>query len=247
MKNANAILAGRNLPCSFRDLAVPSNWRVAVLAPHPDDFDAVGITLKLLRENGNPIALAVINTGSGVADSYRPGATRRDKARLRREEQENSLRFFGLAADRTTFLDLEMDGEDQPVDSQTNEQRVGDWLLPEEPDVVFLPHGNDTNTGHQNVYALFRTVVSRAERSLVALLNRDPKTIALRTDLYTPFGEDEAAWKGELLRFHDSQHRRNLQTRGHGFDDRILDENRRIASELSLDSEFAEAFEIETY
>jgi hypothetical protein len=62
-----------------------------------------------------------------------------------------------------------------------------------------------------------------------------------------PFGQEEADWKAELLRFHDSQHQRNLHTRGHGFDDRILDVNRAIALELSLPCEYAEAFEIELY
>jgi len=69
----------------------------------------------------------------------------------------------------------------------------------------------------------------------------------MRTDLYMPFGQEEANWKAELLRFHDSQHQRNLRTRGRGLDDRILNENRAIARELSLDHEYAEAYEIELY
>jgi LmbE family N-acetylglucosaminyl deacetylase len=45
------------------------------LAPHPDDFDAIGVTLKHIRRNGNPIEVGVVRTGSGVEDSYRPDLT----------------------------------------------------------------------------------------------------------------------------------------------------------------------------
>jgi hypothetical protein len=79
---------------------------------------------------------------------------------------------------------------------------------------------------------------------MTAWLIRDPKTVAMRIDLYTPFDKDEAGWKAEMLRFHRSQHQRNLNTRGRGFDDRILDVNRAIARDLALDAPFAEAFEV---
>ena len=69
----------------------------------------------------------------------------------------------------------------------------------------------------------------------------------MRADFYMPFGPDQANWKAELLRFHDSQHQRNLRTRGHGFDDRILEVNKKIARELSLEEEYAEAFELELH
>lgn len=62
-----------------------------------------------------------------------------------------------------------------------------------------------------------------------------------------PFGQDEADWKAELLRCHDSQHQRNLHARGHGFDDRILDVNKAIARELLIGDKYAEAFEIELH
>jgi hypothetical protein len=81
--------------------------------------------------------------------------------------------------------------------------------------------------------------------AVTVCLMRDPKTISLHMDVYTPFGEGEARWKAELLRFHRSQHQRNLNTRGHGFDERILATNRRIAHELGLDAPYAEAFEVE--
>jgi hypothetical protein len=69
----------------------------------------------------------------------------------------------------------------------------------------------------------------------------------LRPDIYTAFGEEDAQWKAQLLRFHDSQQQRNLNTRGHGFDQRILDTNRQIARELGLQAPYAEAFEVEMF
>jgi len=38
----------------------------------------------------------------------------------------------------------------------------------------------------------------------------------MRCDAYLEYGEESAEWKGELLRFHRSQHQRNLNQRGHG-------------------------------
>jgi len=78
-------------------------------------------------------------------------------------------------------------------------------------------------------------------------LIHDPKTIQMRHDLYTVFGEDEAEWKGQLLRFHQSQHQRNLRTRQYGFDERILKVNRQIARELQASASYAEGFELKLY
>jgi hypothetical protein len=94
---------------------------------------------------------------------------------------------------------------------------------------------------------MFRQIASGVDRPAAALLNRDPKTITMRIDVYTEFGEDEAKWKARMLRFHDSQQRRNLDTRGRGFHERILNTNRQIAREISCRSEYAEAFELELY
>ena len=90
---------------------------------------------------------------------------------------------------------------------------------------------------------MFSTIVAQYTRPLTALLIKDPKTTDIRIDIFSPFGQQQA----ELLRFHDTQHQCNLNTRGHGFDDCILDVNRQIARQLFLDAEFAEAFQIEHY
>ena len=67
----------------------------------------------------------------------------------------------------------------------------------------------------------------------------------MRVDAYMPFGEEEAQWKAQLLRIHDSQHQRNLRSRGYGFDERILQGNRASARELGLKEEYAEVFEVQ--
>lgn len=241
-------LLGSGAPQSFFDIALPPNLRAAVLAPHPDDFDAIAVTLRHLLNNGNPVEAGVVPTGSGVEDCYAPGATLADKAHLRLAEQRRSLQFFGLPPSCLTVLNMQRDDEDdQPVDSPENERCMQDFLTASQPDFVFLPHGHDTNAGHRHMYAMFNRVSRRQGSATMAFLIKDPKTIAMRVNVYTPFGPEDAAWKSEMLRFHDSQHQRNLNTRGHGFDERILRVNRRIAEELSLPSEYAEAFELSVW
>lgn len=221
---------------------------MAVLAPHPDDFDAIAVTLRHFRDNGNPIAVAVATGGaSGVEDGFGGALDDTDKIRLREEEQRMSCRLFGLREENLSFLRLVEGRDGHPLASEENFALVRDWLVAQQPDLVFLPHGNDTNDGHRRCYDLFRRTALTEKLTLVACLNRDPKTIAMRDDLITPFGAEEAAWKGELLRCHQSQQQRNLHTRSHGFDDRILNVNRRFAAALGCGAEFAEAFEREDY
>lgn len=239
-------LAGTG-PRAIRNISFPSNLRLLVLAPHPDDFDAIGVTLKFFSNNGNTLDVGVVRTGSGVDDSYRPGLSLADKASLREREQRDSIRFFGLPDSCLTFLPLIGRTGVQAIDSPVNRDVLSTFISTKAPNIIFLPHGNDTNNSHRAMYSACRSIVENLGRPIAAFLNHDPKTIQMRTDLYMPFGPEEAKWKAELLRFHDSQHERNLRRRGHGFDDRILNVNKQIARELSLDREYAEAFEIELY
>jgi LmbE family N-acetylglucosaminyl deacetylase len=222
--------------------------RVLVLAPHPDDFDEVGITLRMLRDNGNPIDLVVLTgAASGVEDCFRPGLTRAEKAALREEEQRASLRFFGLPENQATFLRLDEDAQGHLQPSEVNLSRLRVWWDAHPADLVFLPHGNDTNASHQRTYAFFRELRASTPRPLLALLQRDPKTVAMREDVITVFGAAEAEWKAELLRFHQTQQQRNLRTRGYGLDERILRMNRAVATRFGRAGEYAEAFELEVF
>ena len=224
----------------------PVTARIAVIAPHPDDFDAIGVALRLCRDAGMDLELAVLTGGaSGVEDGYRGVTTPGAKGDLREEEQRASCRFFGLADDRVTFLRLAEDAEGDLAPDPANRKRLRAYLLERRPNVVFMPHGNDSNADHRHCHAMVDGIAREERLAVLACLNRDPKTIAMRADLYAGFGDEVAAWKAELLRFHQSQHRRNLNTRGHGFDERILRVNRQIAAELGGAWPYAESFQVE--
>ena len=62
-----------------------------------------------------------------------------------------------------------------------------------------------------------------------------------------PYDEAAARWKAALLRCHDSQQQRNLNTRGRGFDERILDHERAGATRLGCAEPYAEIFEVEHF
>ncbi len=227
------------------DAIWPQGLRVAVLGPHPDDFDEAAVTLKLLQSNGATISVAVLSGSAiGVEDSY---CAPEQKAETRREEQRRSCRLFGLPDDELFFLPLEEDAAGEPADNEHNQLIIGDWLAPRMPDLIFLPHGHDQKGGHRNVYSLMRAVVAGRRLNLIAMLNRDPKTVSLRIDAFTPYDETTAAWKASLLRCHDTQQQRNLNTRGYGFDDRILGMDRKNAAELKIAEPFAELFEVEIH
>ncbi len=235
-------------PYSLRTQKIPSELHLVVLAPHPDDFDAIGASMRFFRENGNRIDLAVVSSGaSGVEYGFGGAFSREAKAALREKEQLASCRLFGLSASRVTFLRLAEDRDGDPEASLSNLGCVRSYLAAQKPDLVFLPHWHDSNEGHRRTHALFRRSVEEENLSLVACLNQDPKTIAMRHDLYFSFGPDIAEWKGELLRVHRSQQQRNLNVRGYGFDERILRVNREIAQILRVEEPYAEAFELEQY
>jgi LmbE family N-acetylglucosaminyl deacetylase len=240
----------RALPVTLnKETEIPCGLNIFVLAPHPDDFDAVGVTLKYFSKRGADIRLAVATSGSsGVEDSFCFPPTGENKGLAREKEQSDSCCFFGLPEKAFSFSRLPEDEEGHPLDSRENASRIAENLTLEKPDIVFLPHGNDTNAGHRRIFRFFREAVISVGLKLVAFYNRDPKTIEMRNDVYMTFGENEALWKAELLKFHKSQHVRNLNTRGIGFDERILEQNRFYAKEY-LDGKvsYAEVFEIEIF
>jgi len=219
---------------------------IAVLAPHPDDFDAIALTLRHFHRQGADIHLAVLTTGaSGVEDGYQGAVSDAQKAALREAEQQASCAFFGLPAGRISFLRLPPDADGHLSLDAASHARIHDFLAACRPQLVFMPHGSDSNVTHQRTYALFRAVTLAAGWPLWAWLNQDAKTLNIRTDLYLPFDEDDAAWKGELLRLHRSQHQRNLDTRGKGFDARVLEINRKAS--VPHGAAYAELFELGRY
>ena len=215
------------------------------------------MTLKALEEGGATVHLAVATSGaSGVDDCDCDPPTKQAKAALREEEQRASCRLFGLPEERLRFLRLEEDAGGHPVIGAGNGTLIAAALAEAAPDAVFLPHGNDTSLGHRRVYEMVRSATDAwarrptgpgASRTVLALLNRDPKTIAMREDVVWPYDGERAAWKGALLRCHASQQRRNQRTRGRGFDERILAMDHDTARRHRLAEPYAEAFELESY
>lgn len=232
-------------PRDLTTLDWPRGQCIAVLAPHPDDFDAIALTLRFFHARGDRIHLAVLTAGaSGVENNYPGASDDAAKGALREAEQRASCAAFGLPPARVSFLRL---AASELEFNAANVAAVRDWLLPLQADVVCMPHGNDSNATHRHTYALFRAVAEQEGLALCALLNQDAKTEAMRHDLYLAFDEAQASWKGELLRLHDTQHQRNLNTRGHGFDARVLAVNQATARTLNLSAPYAEAFELERW
>jgi LmbE family N-acetylglucosaminyl deacetylase len=248
MKHASSsIFRPSDRPLALDASSLPEGIAIAVMAPHPDDFDAIAVTLRRFQSRNAAIHLAVLTTGaSGVEDGYDGATSNTAKGNLREAEQLASCARFGLPQDRIRFLRLPEDEAGLIVDAASI-AAIRDWLLPIHADLVFMPHGNDSNVTHQRTYALFKRVVEEEGLSLWAVLNQDAKTRAMRHDLYTPFEQNEADWKSGLLRLHDTQHQRNLNTRGHGFDERVLAINRATAQTLNIAAPYAEAFELERW
>lgn len=232
-------------PVAIDTLTLPQGLSVLVLAPHPDDFDAIGVTLRHFQQHGARIHLAVCTTGaSGVEDGYANAHSDADKGALRETEQAASCAFFGLPDTQFEFLRLPSDEKGNPRLDETNHATVRRLIEQHRPHCMFLPHGNDSNVTHQRTCALLENVMQQNAFPVWAWLNQDAKTIAMRQDVITPFDETTAQWKAELLRFHASQHQRNLNTRGHGFDDRVLRINQKAAAAVSASMAYAEVFEL---
>ncbi len=227
----------------------PAGARVLALAPHPDDPDAVAVTLRRLALAGCRITYAVACLSpQGVTDSYAlaeairrgmepPADLTAFKRELRQGEQLASAGLAGFLEREPEFLSLKEDRRGRILHQAANSAAIGAVLRGHDPDLVLLPHGEDTNLDHVGIWNFLREqapgLAARRGRPLLALFNRDPKTVRITEHLATPFTAGEAQWKAELLAAHRSQQARNLESRGYGFDQRILRENRAAWEQLS--------------
>ncbi|MBR7068997.1 MAG: PIG-L family deacetylase [Oxalobacter sp.] len=232
-------------PVDLRTVRWQQKYRMLVTAPHPDDFDAISMTLRLLKEAGHELYAVVAQTGSGIDKVYGAGMSQQDRTQLRNREQQASFAFFGLPESHYRILALENAPDDQVDYTENNIQTLEGIVQEIRPDVLFMPHGNDTNRAHRDMCRMMRSIARRMAWPIALMLNSDVKTVDMRKDCYLAFSKAEAAWKGQLLRHHDSQHQRNLRDRGHGFDDRVLMLNARTAQGLGVSQPYAESFEIE--
>ena len=248
-------------------LEFPRKARVLVLGPHPDDPESVAITLRLLLKSGCDLRYAIVTMSpSGVHDQdARPtapldlGSVAQRKLAIRRREQILAAEALGLTEERISFLCLGENEGGTLSDSRENKAMINRLLESTMPDIAIMPTGQDSNITHAWVHRVFREyaeqLARKRRRPLVGLYNEDPKTTSMRTDLLVLFGEESALWKRALLKIHDSQQKRNLRLRQMGFDDRILNMNRRRFKQSSGSCDFdlysaagyAEAFEIERF
>lgn len=234
-------------PLQLPDLALPAKSSIVMLAPHPDDFDAIAITMRHLHRQGHEIHLAVLTSGAnGVEDGWQGAHGAAQKAALREAEQRASCGFFGLPMEHLVFMRL-WEGDDEQHNEQAGREALRSYLHARRPDLVFLPHGNDSNRTHRRTFETFHAIAIEDGLQVHACLNQDTKTASMRPDLYTYFGEEDAAWKARMLRFHQSQQDRNLKSRGQGFDERVLQLNRRAAANARGGMPYAEAFEIQGF
>lgn len=227
------------------ELIAPTS-KILVLAPHPDDFDAVAVSMRLLKNDGCDIKVYILTSGSsGVEDSFCPEDTSPEHKRsIRQQEQRAACSFFGLCDKCISFAETEEDSDSHLLMNNHNRLFIGDLIAREFPDFIFLPHGHDTNRDHQITYHLTTLALKTLKTESRVCLIYDPKTIDADVNAITAFDEAEAGWKAEMLRHHASQHQRNLNTRGYGFDKRILSVNRRLARELNIETGYAEGFEV---
>ena len=238
-------LLPKDSPTDFRRIVWPRKMRILVTAPHPDDFDAIGVTLKYLMDQGHDIHVFVAETGSGIDKFYGAGLTQEEKRQLRVREQTGSFRFFGLPDENGHFLRLNNAPDDQVVDDEANRLFLERRIRELKPDMLFMPHGHDSNRAHRDMYAMMKAIASKVEWPVALMKNSDIKTLGMTKDFYVGFGPAQAQWKAKLLRYHDSQHQRNLRDRKYGFDDRVLTLNRRTAAELGIPEPYAASFEVE--
>jgi len=235
-------------PIDLARITLPSDLRLLVLAPHPDDFDEIAVSLKHFQSLGLEIGLLVLTgASSGVLDSFANPPTKESKQAIREREQRAALDFFCLPQKSVEFLYLPEDKHGELALTSSTQETVASRFKSFSPDIVTLPYGYDTNGGHQRTFLLLREIGKSSKKPLLALYQKDPKTISIQLEAYMAFDESMAAWKGKMLRFHQSQQTRNVASRHHGIDERILRVNRAIAHELDIPFPYAEGFQIELF
>lgn len=219
----------------------PQGIRVLVLAPHSDDFDAMAITMKNLQQANAVIKLNVLSLDSGVEPDFEPQTP---QAEIRKREQLESLAFFGFDEKMVTFTETACDQTGQTEYHPENREIIKELVTDFMPNIIFTTHQSDDNSAHKSVAKMLYECNINKETLIFHI--QDPKTREIRPDAFTPFNEEQAIWKAELLRHHKSQHSRNLNTRGFGFDRRVIDVNRQNAMKMNLKCNYVELFEVKS-
>jgi LmbE family N-acetylglucosaminyl deacetylase len=251
----------------------PGAGKVLTLGPHPDDAEAMCVTLRTFAEAGCEVHYIITALSPrGVTDEFALSFAEREglkvppedlaqyKRELRRSEQIESAKAAGFVGREPDFPSLDEDSEGRLLDTEKNVGAIAACLAAESPDVVLMPVGNDTNSDHALTWKWFRRVapelVASTGKPVLGLYIRDPKTTAIKEHLAVPFDKDIARWKAGILTIHRTQHERNLASRGYGMDGRILERVNRpawerlkksLAPEFSSKYSYAEVFQVELF
>lgn len=219
-------VAGRGGCMQVGDEPLPGRGRALALAPHPDDPEAVAVTLDLLRHGGWQVHFVIVTpAASGVTDAF-TGPDPAVKAARREAEQREAARKFGLPPPNLRFLRLAETEDGHLAATAANNAALFACLTAEAPDLVLLPSEHDTNPSHRLVYRWLAAWAATTPHPPIALACADPKTVTFKANLRVVFGEERARWKAELLECHRSQSVRNQASRGMTFAERILGLNR---------------------
>jgi LmbE family N-acetylglucosaminyl deacetylase len=118
---------------------LPENRRIIFFCAHPDDDTfSSGATLHELARRGNPVTCVYLTTSPrGVLRDI----PEEEKVATRKREAEEACKVVGA---RPLFLDMHK----SELESRESLKRIQDILKKEKPDIVFLPHENDSHPTH---------------------------------------------------------------------------------------------------
>jgi LmbE family N-acetylglucosaminyl deacetylase len=121
--------------------SVPSNRRVLVISPHPDDAPiSAGGTMAMLSQQ-NKVLSAIMSTGHR---SFIYGTRRSERISIREGEVARESRILGI---EYRFLRLSFYDNDYEVTEEDIRELLallGEWG----PDWVFMPHAKDSHPAH---------------------------------------------------------------------------------------------------
>jgi N-acetylglucosamine malate deacetylase 1 len=127
---------------------------ILVFAPHPDD-DLIGCGGSIANHINNGSEVSVVYMTSGEAGSLK--YTKTELAKIREAEARDAAKKIGIT--NTIFLN----NQDGYLDyNQANLAGLIEIIREHKPDIVYLPHENDSHMDHKTTYKLVTESVNRA-------------------------------------------------------------------------------------
>lgn len=210
---------------SIDDHPIARPGKAIVLAPHPDDPESSAVFQRMLLRGGWDIRWIILTSAwSSVRDDF-AGPGKEAKASVRRTEQTESARLFGIDKESLSFLNLPETPDGELEDTAESYSIIADILSEAHPQIIIIPWGKDTNPTHRLVHQWLEKWLENCFHPVIALFCEDPKSLDFAPHLSVRYDEDTARWKALLLDCHKSQTHRNMVTRGLTFSERIIATN----------------------